>query len=78
MNAAAVPAVASPNAKEEAVTLRQWAWFPQRVAGHGFVASPQIFRLLVESTGRRLAIVTVALRALPDAALAAELAGLID
>ena len=78
MNAAAVPAVARPSTDEDAMTLPQWACFPQSVVGHGPVASPQIFRLLVESSGRRLAIATVALRALPDAALAANLARLID
>jgi hypothetical protein len=78
MNAAAVPAVACPNTEAEAKALRQWACFPRSVAGHGPVASPQVFRLLVESSGRRLAIASVALRALPDAALAADLARLID
>ena len=58
--------------------LRQWACFPRAAEGYGSVASPQVFRLLVESCRQRLAIVTVALRALPDAALAADLARLID
>lgn len=78
MNAAAVPAAACPSIEEEAKTPRQWAFFPQSGVGHGLVASPQIFRLLVESSGRRLAIATIALRTVPEAGLAANLARLID
>ncbi len=78
MNVAAMPTVECPSTDEEAMTLRQWACFPQSVAGHVPIASPHVFRLLVESSGRRLAIATVALRTLPDAALAADLARLID
>ncbi|MCX7166602.1 MAG: PcfJ domain-containing protein [Rhodocyclales bacterium] len=78
MNATAVPAVSCPSIEDETMTLRQWACFPQNVERLGLVASPQIFRLLVESSGRRLAIATVALRMLPDAVLAADLACLID
>ncbi len=78
MNAAVLPAIECSDPEAEAKALRQWACFPRSVGGHGPVASPQIFRLLVETAGRRLAIATVALRTLPDVALAADLARLID
>ena len=58
--------------------VRQWACFPQSAAGHVSVASPQTFRVLVESSAGRLAIVTLTLRMAPDRTLAASLARLID
>ena len=63
---------------DAAEALRQWAVFPQAAEGQGQIASPQIFRLLVESSGGRLAIATVAMRTVPDNALAANLAQLLD
>jgi hypothetical protein len=78
MNAAVMPVVVGPGTGPDAAGLRQWACFPQSVAGHGPVASAQVFRLLVESSGRRLAIATVALKTVPDVSLAAGLARLID
>ncbi len=58
--------------------VRQWTHFPQFAEGHVSVASPQTFRVLVESAAGRLAIVTVTLRMAPDRILAAGLASLID
>lgn len=78
MNAAVISAVVVPSTGPDATGLRQWTCFPQNVAGHGPIASAQVFRLLVESSGRRLAIGTVALKTVPDVVLAASLARLID
>ena len=58
--------------------LRQWACFPQFAEGHASVASPQTFRVLVESAAGRLVIATLALRMAPDRILADGLARLID
>ena len=58
--------------------VRQWACFPQFAKGQASVASPQTFRVLVESASGRLAIVTLTLRMAPDRILAAGLGSLID
>jgi hypothetical protein len=78
MKAASMPTNTCPNLEEVDQPLRQWGYFPQTLEGYGSLASPQVFRLLVESSGRRMMIATVALRAAPDSTLAAELSGLID
>jgi hypothetical protein len=78
MNAAVLPAIECPDAEAEAKALHQWASFPQAVQAHGQIASPQTYRLLIESAGGRLVIATVTLRTAPDIFLAANLARLLD
>jgi hypothetical protein len=78
MNAKALAASSPAFIDHAAEALRQWAVFPQAAEGQGQFASPQVFRLLVESTGGRLAIATVAMRTVPDKTLAANLAQLLD
>jgi hypothetical protein len=78
MNAAVLPVIVSPDPKDEAKALRQWACFPQAEQNHGRITSPQTYRLLIESVGGRLAIATVMLRTGPDIFLAANLARVLD
>jgi hypothetical protein len=78
MNAAALPSIVQPDSDDETRAMNQWACFPRSAEGYGSIASPQIFLLLVESLGKRLVVATVARRTIPDAALAADLASLID
>jgi hypothetical protein len=61
-----------------AKALRQWACFPQAGHDRGRIASPQTYRLLVESAGGRLAVATLALQQVPDTTLAANLAQVLD
>jgi hypothetical protein len=78
MNAAVLPVIECPDPETEAKALRQWACFPQATQAHGRVASPQTYRLLIESAGGRLVIATVILRTVPDLFLAANLARVLD
>ena len=78
MSATALASGSTMPIEDVANAMRQWAVFPLTAEGQGQFASPQIFRLLVESAGGRLAIATVALRTVPDSALAANLARLLD
>lgn len=78
MSGAVLTALADVEADDDAKAMRQWAYFPQEAAGHGAVASPQTFRLLIESAAGRLVIATITLRTTPDISLAANLARLID
>jgi hypothetical protein len=78
MNAAVLPATESGDPEAEAKALRQWACFPQAEAGHGHIASPQTYRLLIESAAGRLAIAAVTLKTAPDIFLAANLARMLD
>jgi hypothetical protein len=78
MLAAALPSVVPLNSSDETLAMNQWACFPRPAEGCGTIASPQIFLLLIESSGRRLVIATVELRTTPDTSLAANLASLID
>jgi hypothetical protein len=78
MNAAALPVIVCPDPEEDAKALRQWACFPQSEYGQGRVASPQTYRLLIESAGGRLVIATATLRTAPDICLAANLARVLD
>jgi hypothetical protein len=57
--------------------LRQWACFP-RDAINVNSAAPQTFRLLIESSGGRMAIATLVMRTSPDVSIAEALAHLID
>lgn len=59
-------------------TLRQWACFPAGDASQARFASPQTYRLLVETAGGRLGVATIALRSAPDASLASALAAVLD
>jgi hypothetical protein len=74
----AIPAVSRQDPNDAAKALRQWACFPQAEQAHGHIASPQTYRLLVESAGGRLVIATVTLRTGPDIFLAANLALVLD
>ncbi len=78
MIAAALPSVVPLDSSDETLAMNQWACFPRPAEGGGTIASPQIFLLLIESSGRRLVIATVELRTTPDTSLAANLASLID
>ena len=78
MSAAARPAHMCTNPEAGIDALRQWACFPQVEHDHKRIASPQIYRLLVESAGGRLAIAAVALRTAPDISLAENLARVLD
>jgi hypothetical protein len=78
MNAATLPSITDPEPDGEPGALRQWTCFPKSVHGHGHIASPQTFRLLVESAGGRLAIATLMSRTEPDLFLAANLARILD
>jgi hypothetical protein len=78
MNAAALPDIVCPDPEAEAKALRQWTCFPQAAQGQGHIASPQTYRLLLESAGGRLVIATLTLRTAPDIFLAANLARVLD
>lgn len=78
MNVAVPPVIEYPDPETEAKALRQWACFPQATQAHGRIASPQTYRLLIESAGGRLVIATVILRTVPDIFLAANLARVLD
>lgn len=78
MNAVVLPAIECPDPEAEAKPLRQWACFPQAGEGHRHLASPQTYRLLIESAGGRLAIAAVTLRTASDIFLAANLARVLD
>jgi hypothetical protein len=78
MCAAAALATLDPESDDAETSIRQWAFFPSGAEGHRQFASPQVFRLLIESAEGRLAIATLALRMTPDSALAANLGRLLD
>jgi hypothetical protein len=72
------PAVDSPVPEDKDNTLNQWALFPKVTEGNERFASPQTFRLLIESSRGRLAIANVTLRIAPDKTLVTNLAQLLD
>lgn len=78
MSAAAVSPALILESEDENQMVLQWAYFPKIVEGQRQFASPQTFRLLVESLAGRLAIAKVVLRTTPNKHLATNLAALLD
>ena len=78
MSTAAVSPALILESEDENQMVLQWTYFPKIVEGQRQFASPQTFRLLVESLAGRLAIAKVVLRTTPNKHLATNLAALLD